>query len=425
MRRLRTLILLLALLGTSGTYSQSIEVCRERFTRYFDHKGRMGSAVRFNNASIVISGGCTVYDHEIPALKVLLESAPRDEQVRMIAGKGNRRFSAELCDSLMRRYVSPPAGRDTAAPLRGLKIAIDPGHFGNTRHDAAIEQKYLRFVRPAAPRDTVLLYESNLTWATAAILAARLREGGAEVFITRTGPGMTSFGYTYRDWLKQRRADVLDSLVAAGSMTAAKRTRLARLGAVLFYREFFRDFELVNRAKLVNGFKPDATVIIHYNVDEKNAPWKKPTGKNYTMAFVPGAFSPQDILRTDGLVNFLRWLLTDDFDDSRRLSALTVSHFASSLGIPVARASDATYLRDNCLYAGVPGVFCRNLVLCRLINSPLVYGESLYQDNITECEGLMRCDEDIYGVKTNERVGKVANCYYDALFAFFREKALR
>jgi N-acetylmuramoyl-L-alanine amidase len=406
-----------------------VDDCRERFTRYFDHKGRMSGVVRFAKDAIVVQGvgpgGITIYGHEIRALKALLESAPHEEMVRLIAAKGNRSYSQGRCDTLLHTYSSAANSVDSTAPLKGMRIAIDPGHFGNTRQDAAIEQKYLRFVRPSAPRDTVLLYESNLTWATASILAARLRESGAEVFITRNGQGMTSFGYTYRDWLKQRRSRVLDSLVEAGVMSTAKKTRLAKLNAVMFYREFFRDFELINRAKMVNAFRPDATVIIHYNVDEKNAPWKKPTGKNYTMAFVPGAFNPQDLSRTEGLVNFLRWLLTDDFDDSRRLSALTVEHFSSSLGIPIARAADATYLRDNCLYAGVPGVFCRNLVLCRMTNSPLVYGESLYQDNASECEGLMRCDEDIYGVKTNERIGKVANCYYDALLEFFREKSAK
>ena len=68
----------------------------------------------------------------------------------------------------------------------------------------------------------------------------------------------------------------------------------------------------------------------------------------------------------------------------------------------------------------IPGVFSRNLVLCRAINAPLVYGESLYQDNEKECNDLMRCNVEIYGLLTSERVTKVAASYYEALFGFLR-----
>jgi len=68
------------------------------------------------------------------------------------------------------------------------------------------------------------------------------------------------------------------------------------------------------------------------------------------------------------------------------------------------------------------GVFCRNLALCRKINSPLVYGESLYQDNVIESKELMKTDLDIYGIKANERVFNVAGAYYEAVMSFFREE---
>jgi hypothetical protein len=59
-------------------------------------------------------------------------------------------------------------------------------------------------------------------------------------------------------------------------------------------------------------------------------------------------------------------------------------------------------------------------VLCRKINSPLVYGESLYQDNRAECKELMKCDVDVYGIKTNIRLQLVAKSYFDAVIDFFK-----
>ena len=58
-------------------------------------------------------------------------------------------------------------------------------------------------------------------------------------------------------------------------------------------------------------------------------------------------------------------------------------------------------------------------MLCRKINSVLVYGESLYKDNENESRLLMRSDKDLYGVKTNERVADVAKSYYNALVSYF------
>ena len=59
--------------------------------------------------------------------------------------------------------------------------------------------------------------------------------------------------------------------------------------------------------------------------------------------------------------------------------------FRTTWNIPIAQKNDADYLKDNCIKTPSNGVYCRNLVLCRTINSPLVYGECLYQDNINEC----------------------------------------
>jgi len=65
-------------------------------------------------------------------------------------------------------------------------------------------------------------------------------------------------------------------------------------------------------------------------------------------------------------------------------------------------------------------VYCRNLLLCRKINSVMVYGESLYQDNEYEAGELMRYDKDLYGVSTNSRLISVAKSYYEALLQILK-----
>jgi hypothetical protein len=88
----------------------------------------------------------------------------------------------------------------------------------------------------------------------------------------------------------------------------------------------------------------------------------------------------------------------------------------------VARSTDADYLKNNCLSTSSPGVFCRNLALCRKINSPLVYGESLYQDNIRESALLMGTELDLNGLTTNARLQQVATSYYEGLLAFLKSR---
>ena len=100
----------------------------------------------------------------------------------------------------------------------------------------------------------------------------------------------------------------------------------------------------------------------------------------------------------------------------------TDEDFNQILNIPIAKANDADYLRDNCLKTPSAGVFCRNLALCRKINSPMVYGESLYQDNVKESKELMKTDLAIYGIKANERVFQVAGAYYEAVMSFLAKK---
>lgn len=409
--------------------SQTIQECRQRFTTYLNFHGSLNTAVKFSERSFSLPGvqgtkEITIYEEELPALAVFFERSSPEQQLAFIAKKGNNKLRKSSLDSLYKAcYSEVPKASAGEARLRNLKIAIDPGHFATNLRDAQVEQKYLYFVKqPTAPiSDTIKLFESVLTFQTAAILKELLKEQGATVFMSREAPDHTSFGCNWTDWVKRHKQRTLDSLLHTGAMTVQKHNKLKKANEYTLFWEFFRDFDLANRARKINDFKPDVTVIIHYNVDEKNAPWKRHTTKNFSMAFIGGAFTDDNLVKDENKMHFLRMLITDQLQRSEDLSANTVKQFRDQLGISIARAQDASYLKDNCLPTSSAGVFCRNLVLCRKINSVLVYGESLYQDNEKECLDLMRCDRDLYGVKTNERVIKVARSYFDALKEYYSQ----
>ena len=180
------------------------------------------------------------------------------------------------------------------------------------------------------------------------------------------------------------------------------------------FRVIFKDVELQKRAEIINNFKPDFTIIIHYNVDEKNTGWNKPANKNFNMTFVGGAFMKHDLSSPEKRFEFLRLLISSDLENSIALSSAMVKSFEKNLNVKTAVLKDAKYLGEGCLLTEEQGVYCRNLQLTRYIHGPLVYGETLYQDNMNECCALNKeCDKT-----KNQRVQQVAEAYFQGVLNY-------
>lgn len=421
-------MILLFCVVTAG--AQTISDCKKRFDTYLNFKHGLTNKLVFEKEVIYLLNQTgereiALYDSELQALAAYTARAEKKTQQQFFQTKGLRHFTRLQLDSLL-LTTGPEDSKMFAAnlPLAAYRIAIDPGHFGTNLKEAAAEQKYLYFGLNAAggKADSVKLFESKLTFATAKILQGMLEEQGANVMLTRTQDNFTSFDCSYSDWLKRHKQRCLDSLKSAGAMPSAKYTQLVKSKDHAFFWDFFRDYELSNRVTKVNAFKPDLTVIIHYNVDEKNAPWKKTSNKNFTMTFIGGAFTANDLSSMANKTDFIRLLITNQLNQSEKLAQQTVLNFNNYLGIRIAKPGDAEYLANNCNATPSDGVFSRNLALCRKINSPLVYGEALYQDNESECTELMKTDVQVKGLATNKRIQAVATAYYRAISDVLKKK---
>jgi hypothetical protein len=411
-------------------HCQTIKDCRLRFDKYLNFHGSLNGLVRFENESICIYNAkgikeVAVYASELPMLTDFFDNTTFQQQEQFLSRKGVNLLTRRQRDSLWifvddRRKL--PKKREGSA-LSGFRIAIDPGHFAANLEDAAIEQKFLHFVKDSThyPADTVKIFESELTHATALFLRSMLEEQGATVFLTRENNNFTSFNCSYRDWLIHQKSVVLDSLMKSERISPERYHHLIALDDHKFFREFFRDYDIMNRAKIINQFNPHVTAIIHYNVDEKNEPWKKTTDKNFTMAFIGGAFTAANFEKHETKVHFLRLLLSRNIEESERLASLTVQNFKEHLKLKIATSQDADYLKNNCIATGSAGVFSRNLILCRQINSPLVYGEALYQDNEKECIDLMNRSIEKCGIQSSPRILAAASSYYLAISDFLKK----
>lgn len=306
--------------------------------------------------------------------------------------------------------------------LKGLKIAIDPGHIAGDMAMGDIEKKCLTFkcTGPDGTTDSIVIAEGILTFATAQLLKAKLEKEGAEVFMTRTFNGGSAFGKSFDDWLKTDYLRAVDSLFKVGKISGSQKQFFLSSKASKRdkFRVIFKDIELAKRSEIINNYKPDLTVIIHFNVDETNTGWLKPANRNFNMAFVGGAFMKNDLPTPEKRLALFRMLVSDDIDNSIALSSSVIKSFEKNLNVKTATIKDAQYLAEGCLPTEEPGVYCRNLQLTRYIQGPLVYGETLYQDNVNECI-LLNKESD----KTkNERIQQVAEAYFQGVLNYATKK---
>jgi hypothetical protein len=115
-------------------------------------------------------------------------------------------------------------------------------------------------------------------------------------------------------------------------------------------------------------------------------------------------------------------LLSPDIEKSIKLSSAVAKNISSKLNVPLAGRNDATYLTERCLSTSAKGVYARDLALARLVKGPLVYGEPLYQDNVSECLLLCAKDDSNCGYIVSKRIELVAEAYYDGILEYLKGK---
>ena len=281
--------------------------------------------------------------------------------------------------------------------LANCKVAIDPGHFGGDY--SHLEQ---RFVKISFQKELITFNEGDLTFLTALYLKELLEKEGAEVFLTRTKKAEGALSQNFFQFLQ-----------AHPGLWLTQKT-LTQL-----FRSIYNGVDLYARAEKINAFKPDVTVIIHYNAhDSEGEKYTSTTDKNFNMVFIPGSFGDGELKEKKARYEFLRLLVTSDFSLSKQFSKIVLKKFNERLQIPTVTSSDgARYLETASIE--VEGVYARNLALTRLVHGPLCYGESLVQNNLEEALRLSHLDTEIQGYPCSSRLKEVALAYFEAIQEFF------
>lgn len=356
----------------------------------------------------------TIEWSEVDLMSNLFTYTDRDYQLHIYEEKSNGTLDPNVSHAvqIFRNAHGPTISPSEAKPLRGFKVAIDPGHLANDMQTAKAEGRFIEIRLPSG--EMASFFEADLAFSTAMLLKDSLEQLGAEVMLTRDRDNLSASGKSFRAWIEN---DLKWLLKKKGmSQYQIKRITTRITNGSPYYRYFLRQ-DLNARAKKINDFSPDVAIIIHFNADNQNLGWNKPSYQNYGMMFIPGSFLKSELYSREDRYDLLRLLITSTPEKSEILAKAIMNAFEEKIGVPAVIHNDDEpgYLRVAAIYVD-DGVYARNLRLCRIINAPLCYGEPLLQDNINELKAFTGNSYKDGIIRS--RVKKVASAYFQGILRY-------
>lgn len=274
--------------------------------------------------------------------------------------------SASAAAPLPYNYQTKATSTDSARPLKGIRIALDPGHIGGDW--AQLEARYFKLGSDPS------VEEAKLNMITCQRLAERLEADGAEVVWAKRGYEPTT---RLRPGSLHREAIAALALRPGTTKSKSGQAAIERMidnqAALLFYRVA----EIRARADIVNKLHPDLTICVHYNADD----WGEPdhpsiAGHSRLVIFVNGSYEGSELANDDVKYDMLRKLLDRCAAQEMRGCALVGQAMLDQFKYPAEdyNASFAHRVTD------VPSVYTRNLLASHLYHGPVIYCEGPYMN---------------------------------------------
>ncbi len=292
--------------------------------------------------------------------------------------------SDSACAPLPYRYKTQAISTDPSKPLKGIRIALDPGHIGGDW--AQLEARYFKL------DDDPPVLEAKLNLITCERLAERLEADGAEIIWSKhdyepvthlrpddlhreaiaalAGHPVSSSSYTpsFLFGLPQSHGP------ARHPTQASAESRVDNEAALLFYRVA----EIRARGDVVNRQHPDLTICVHYNADD----WGDPnhptlTGRSRLVIFTNGDYEASELAYDDYKYDLLRKLLDRTAVQEERGCALVGQSMLDTFKYPPENypvSYSAHHVTD------VPSVYARDLLANRIYHGPVIYCEGPYMN---------------------------------------------
>ncbi|HEY0256105.1 MAG TPA: hypothetical protein VGC39_01585, partial [Candidatus Methylacidiphilales bacterium] len=270
------------------------------------------------------------------------------------------------CAPLPYVYKTQAISSDPARPLKGLKIALDPGHIGGDW--AQLEGRYFKIGSDPS------VEEAKLNMITCNLLAERLEADGAQIIWAK---------HDYEPVTNLRPDSLHREAIAALALhpdttkrksdEAAIERMISNEAALLFYRVA----EIRARAEIVNKQHPDLTICVHYNADDWGDP-NNPSliGRSRLVIFINGSYEKSEVDCDDIKYDLLRKLLDRDAAQEERGCDLVGQEMLDTLKYPPETYTGYFARRVT----NVPSVYARNLIANRLYHGPVIYCEGPYMN---------------------------------------------
>jgi N-acetylmuramoyl-L-alanine amidase len=282
-----------------------------------------------------------------------------DDHVTVVTTPGQPPF--RLSFALDQASAEPiPRYWNPTRSLRGLRIALDPGHLGGQW--ASMEERWMQV------GDNKPVIEGDMVLYVARLLKKELERHGAKVSLIRDSDRPTTSlrpeklkGVAVRHLREQGRAINPASIESESE------------------RLFYRTAEIRARAKKVNSYlKPDLVLALHFNAESWGNPVRPTlTGLNHLHLLVSGCYSARELEYDDQRYELMLKLLNRSYDKELSVSRAVAQSMARATGLP-----PYTYTSDAAInVGGSPYIWARNLLANRLFECPVVYLEPYVMNN--------------------------------------------
>jgi hypothetical protein len=290
--------------------------------------------------------------------------------------------SESACVPVPYPYRTRATSTDPTRPLKGIKIALDPGHIGGDW--AKLEARWFQLGNDPP------VMEATLALITCQRLAERLEADGATVVwakkslepVTNLRPEDLHSAAIAALALSKPKDDSFKPSFLFGLETprtshrgshAPSQNRIDEEAALLFYRVA----EIRARGDVVNRLHPDLTICVHYNADD----WGNPdhpelVANSRLIIFVNGFYEPGELTYDDYKFDLMRKLLDRTAVNEERGCALVGQAMLDSFKYPPDTAGKFSAKRIT----DVPSVYTRDLLANRIYHGPVIYCEGPYMN---------------------------------------------
>ncbi len=365
-------------------------ITRREFTRLIDHIYNPSRAV-YAYLNVTDDYAEFFDDAEKTTLDFTLRFAPSDEAVR--PAKQTFRTISELRD-----FQNPPD-----QPLRGVRIALDPGHIGGKWAD--MEE------RSVVWGNNPVIREGDKNLQVARMIRTRLEAAGAKVYTTHeTAEPVTPL--RPKDFYEEAKQAVYAEKGVTDETAAARRAYFRRLINWRAELYFYRTAEISQRAEnLRQHFLPDLNICNHFNATELSGSGQMVKDNRYAF-FINGCYGPDEVTNP-----MTRYFLFSKLLEQPLPIELAVGDAVTHDMLKVANLPPVKYGREKyeCRVNDNPYLYARNLAASRQYPGPCLYMEPFYMNNNWTAERLAAGDYEGFRDLACGRYRSLLREYADAV----------